>query len=162
MPRKLKPKWLGPCKVIGHNYQHQNYMRDLNIATGLEGIHNVFHVELLESFKDNNSLKFPNREQPQPGPVTGDRWEVEKILEFRMQTSTKKPQYTVRWMGYTHDQDPWVPAKDIDSEILCKLWATEGNIEEVNNSQGSTEDRLQLIQNKRNRAFNEHMMSALT
>ena len=73
MPRKLKPKWLGPYKIIGHDYQRLNYMSDLSVALGLVGIHNVFHVELLKPYKDNNALKFQNRERQQPGPVVGDR-----------------------------------------------------------------------------------------
>ena len=103
MPRKLKPKWLGPYKIIGHDYQRQNYMLDLSIAPGLEGIDNIFHVELPKPYKDNNALKFPNREQPQPGPLVGDRWEVERILEFILQARTKKPQYKVCWTGYILD-----------------------------------------------------------
>ena len=69
----------------------------------------------------------------------------ERILEFRLRAITKKPSYEVRLTGYALDQDLWVAAKDIDSEILSEFWVTEGNIEVVNNSHESTEERLQLI-----------------
>ena len=47
---------------------------------------------------------------------------MEKVLEFRTRPGTGGREYKVRWTGYGPEYDEWVPADDIDSDLLENYW----------------------------------------
>ena len=65
----------------------------------------------------NNDEKFTNRKLDKPGPVEGDRWEVEKVLQFRFKPGTRQPQYEVQWNGYEQHENSCINAEDIDQQL---------------------------------------------
>ena len=65
----------------------------------------------------NNAEKLPTRKLDKPGPVEGDRWEVEQGLQFRFEPGTRQPQYEVKWKGYEHKDNSWINAEDMDEQL---------------------------------------------
>ena len=65
------------------------------------GMHNVFHVQLLEPYTDN---LIPNRVQLPPPPIEIEgkkEYEVEAILDSRTNERYSEPlRYLVKWLGY--------------------------------------------------------------
>ena len=45
---------------------------------------------------NNNFKLFPQRQLEKPGPVSQDRYEVEKVIEYCKASGTGVPQYKVR------------------------------------------------------------------
>ena len=64
----------------------------------------------------NNNVKFLTRQLDTPGPVEGDRWQVEHVLLFRFKPVTRQPQDEVKWKGYEHKDNSWINAEDIDEQ----------------------------------------------
>ena len=77
-------------------------------------IHNVFHVQLLEPYKENT---IPGRiELPPPRiEIEGEQeYEVEAILNHRTNRRFKEPiRYLVKWLGY--DETSWLPASALNN-----------------------------------------------
>ena len=96
MAPKLNPKWLGPFTVTAANYQRRNYSLNFSTEPSLNLIYDTFHVNKLKSYIPNNDKEFPGHKLEKPGPVEDDRWEVEKVLEFRLAPRTGERQYKVR------------------------------------------------------------------
>ena len=72
-------------------------------------IHNVFHILLQEPYTGTNE---PNN--PPLSPIEVERqeeYEVEEILDSRIHYN--KLQYLVKWMGYPHLDNQWLPKDDV-------------------------------------------------
>ena len=110
---KLAPKWIGPCKIIDLIPCRQNVKLDLSELPDLLYITNAFHTSLIKPYIANDDEKFTNRKLDKPATVEGDRWEVEKVLQFRFQPATRRPQYEVKWKGYEHKDNSWINAEEI-------------------------------------------------
>jgi len=124
---KLKPRWLGRFPVTSTDYQRKNYGLDLRSKPELSLIYNTFHISKVKPYLENNDNKFPLRGLSKPGLVEDDRYEVEKVLEYRTAPRTGQPQYKVRWLGYSHNDDQWINADHITTEILQDFW-TKGSL----------------------------------
>ena len=95
---KLGPRQLGPFKVLD-KIGELDYR--LELPHWLK-IHNVFHVSLLEPHHPN---PFPTRDSPPPPPIEVDdslEWEVDEILDSRLNRRRRRFEYLVSWSGY-HD-----------------------------------------------------------
>ena len=88
---KLSPKWTGRFKVLEYNPENQNVTLDFSDFPHLSNISNKFHTSLLKPFTHNDDIHVPERKLNRHGPVEEDRWEVERVLEFRSQPKTGKP-----------------------------------------------------------------------
>ena len=77
---------------------------------------------------NNNSTLIPQCQLEKPGPVSQDRYEVQKVIEYRNATQTGIPQYKFRWLGYLLEDDQGIYAKDISVRILQDFW-TKGSLE---------------------------------
>ena len=97
---KISPRWLGPFPVSHYEPWTQNITLDFSDYPDLQKITNQFNTSLIAPFYTNSDKLFPGRTLPQPGPVTGEKYEVEKLLEFRSQPKTNKLQYLVKWEGW--------------------------------------------------------------
>jgi len=90
--RKLKLRWVGPFCIQHVNRKRNNYTLDLSPDSRLSLIYNTFHISKIKPLVEIDSTKFPGRHEEQPGEVTGSRWEVERVLEFRTAPRTSKSQ----------------------------------------------------------------------
>jgi len=73
-------------------------------------IHPVFHVSLLEPYRQNT---FPRRCSPTPPPVDLEQQEyvIEKIETTEIKGGQVK--YLVSWKGYGPDEDTWEPYENL-------------------------------------------------
>jgi hypothetical protein len=54
---------------------------------------------------------------PPPEIIGGEeRYEVDEVLDSRMKG--RKLQYLVRWRGYGHKENSWIPEEDLDAAKL--------------------------------------------
>jgi hypothetical protein len=106
--KKLDSKRAGPfpilAKVSTHAYR-------LQLPRTMRGIHDVFHVSLLEKVHED---AFPQRQQQPPPPIEVDgeqHYEVADILDSRRRG--RKVLYLVRWEGYGPENDTWEPIESL-------------------------------------------------
>jgi len=98
--------------------------------------------------------------------VEDDRYEVEKVLEYRTAPRTGQPQYKVRWVGYSHNNDQWINADHITTEILQDFWTkvSLGDIFKRRRKElkgFKTRDQTKtLIQSEQDRVMNQLVNSA--
>ena len=108
--KKLDYKRIGPYKIL-KKVNKNAYKLDLPETMK---IHNVFHVSLLDKYRD----LIPGQHPPEPMPVVTaqdaeEEWEVERILDSRRRY--RKLQYLVQWAGYNHIQTSWEPAENLEN-----------------------------------------------
>ena len=90
----------------------------------MRGIHDVFHVLLLEKVHED---VFPQRQQPPPPPIEIDGeqvYEVTDILDSRRRG--RKVLYLIHWEGYGPKDDTWEPIESLSGlkELLKDFHAT--------------------------------------
>jgi hypothetical protein len=110
--RKLDWKRLGPFTVI-ERIGTQAYRLDLPKSMK---IHPVFHVILLEPYKESD---IPGRVQEPPPPVVIEddvEYEVEEILDSRI--SRRRLLYLVKWKGYPESENSWEPVINVKNASL--------------------------------------------
>ena len=76
-------------------------------------IHPIFHVSLLEPYKDST---IPGRLQTPPPPIEVDgtkEFEVLEILDSRINCG--KLEYLVHWQGYEVHERTWKPAANLEN-----------------------------------------------
>ena len=76
-------------------------------------IHLVFHVSLLEPYKDST---IPGRLQTPPPPIEVDgaeEFEVSEILDSCINHG--KLEYLVHWQGYEVHERTWEPAANLEN-----------------------------------------------
>jgi hypothetical protein len=107
-PNKLMTPWKGPFVVINHQGS-KYWLRDLVSNKVVE-----YHVTSLKPFQYNPDKTDPrivaNRDQ--------QAFDVERILAHQGE-GTRKATYTflVRWIGYTADDDTWLPWSELRNNI---------------------------------------------
>ncbi len=105
--RKLLPKWIGPFEVV---QVVGPVAYKLNMNPGWR-VHPVFHVSLLEPYRDSG------RVQPPPPPIEMEgtlEYEVDTILDHRFRgTRNPKASYLVAWKGYGPEHNTWEPEANV-------------------------------------------------
>ena len=115
--KKLDHRFLGPFKI---SEKISSHAYRLALPPSMK-IHNVFHVQLLEPFVDNN---IDNRVQPPPPPIEvegQEEYEVEAILDSRINRRyAESRRYLVKWLGY--NDTTWHGPADFDNttDILAE------------------------------------------
>ena len=106
---KLDYRHLGPF-IVSKQINEVAYRLDL--PTSMK-IHPVFHVSLLEPYKEST---IPGRLQTPPPPIEIDgeeEFEVSEILNSRI--NRRKLEYLVHWQGYEVSERTWEPAAHFDN-----------------------------------------------
>ena len=63
-------------------------------------------------------IKGCHAKPPLPPEIVGgeERYKVDEVLDSRMKG--RKLQYLVRWRGYGHEENSWIPEEDLDATKL--------------------------------------------
>ena len=88
---QMKHFWIGPFTILLANYKCNNNSLDLSSDLSLNLIYNTFHSSNLKSYVNNNPTLFPQRQLEKPGPVSQDRYKVEKVIEYCKAPRTGAP-----------------------------------------------------------------------
>ncbi|KFY19162.1 hypothetical protein V493_08103, partial [Pseudogymnoascus sp. VKM F-4281 (FW-2241)] len=113
--RKLGHRWLGPYEII-QRIGKQAYQ--LKLPLRYKAIHDVFHVSLLERYWEGVEKADP---PPNPEIVDGEEeYRVEAVLDHRTVRKGRgtREEYLIRWVGYTADDDQWVPKLDVGLPLI--------------------------------------------
>ena len=106
--RKLSNQRTGPFTI---KRKVGNLAYELDLPPRIK-IHPVVSVSQLEP-KQPGDDPFNRTAYTEPPPVEGDSYEVEAILAKRVNRSTKKTQYLVKWLGYGPTHNAWYDADDL-------------------------------------------------
>jgi len=113
---KLMPRWMGPYKVL-ERVGPVAYLLDLPAS---EKMHPVFHVSLLQPWRDDGRLQPP---PPRFLPSGDTVYTVEKILDHRTGKRKNLKEFLVRWEGYDPVNDSWEPEANIhDPTLVQDYW----------------------------------------
>lgn len=116
--RKLDWKYLGPGTVtakIGETVYRVE-------MPGLENVHPVFHVSLLEKYSPHGRISHPPNEVVDTLREMGDDiYEVEKIVDSK-QDEDGSWKYLIKWKGYPENENSWESSVDISANTLSKYW----------------------------------------
>lgn len=124
MSAKLQAKFVGPCSVI----QVINPVAyKLKLPDALSRLHPVFHISLLQPWRDDK--EFPDHVPTAPLPAVyenDDQYYVEALLDKRVTHAGRRTtiQYLVRWKGYGPEDDQWVAASNIEKSLIDAYNAT--------------------------------------
>ncbi|PQM43474.1 hypothetical protein VC83_09660 [Pseudogymnoascus destructans] len=113
--RKLGHRWLGPYEITGR-IGKQAYR--LRLPPRYKAIHDVFHVSLLERYREGVEKADP---PPDPEIVDGEEeYKVEAVLDHRTVRRGRgiREEYLIRWAGYTAADDQWVPKLDVGLPLI--------------------------------------------
>ena len=122
--KKLDHRYLGPFEIIEKISSHAYR---LALPPNMR-IHDVFHVQLLEPFRENT---IPGRIQPPPPPIEvegQEEYEVEAILDSKIDKRHRQPrQYLVKWLGY--NETTWQSLSDLTNAMdLVHAYHKQHNI----------------------------------
>lgn len=114
--RSLDDKNLGPFRIL-EQISPVAFCLKLPSTMTKTGLHNVFHVSLFRPV-EKNPYQQP---KPRPSPVVVDgapEYEVEVILDSKQSrwkngTPRGGVKYLVRWKGYSHAEDSWLPLANL-------------------------------------------------
>ncbi|TKA68421.1 hypothetical protein B0A49_13253, partial [Cryomyces minteri] len=105
--KKLDWKWLGPYKVkrVVSPYAYQ-----LESPRTVR-VHDVFHTNLLRPATTDS---IPGQRQLPPPPIIVDgeqEWQIEEVVDSRMNARLRRFEYRVRWTGY--NDLTWEPIENV-------------------------------------------------
>lgn len=122
--KKFAHRYLGPYPVVrpvgSHAYR-------LKLPQSMSRIHPVFHVIKLMPVPPDPIEGRRARPPPPPEIVGGEeRYEVEEVINSRLYR--QKLQFLVRWRGYGHEENSWLPERDVDApELVAEFYRTHPN-----------------------------------
>jgi hypothetical protein len=122
--RKLTARYVGPF-LVERVVNPVAYK--LKLPASLK-IHPVFHVSMLQPWRED--AEFPEHQpaQTRPPPVNEDEnmFKVDRLLDKRARRYGRgqRVEYLVRWSGYGPEDDTWEPVAHIDSGLVADFEAS--------------------------------------
>jgi hypothetical protein len=111
--QKLDVKRMGPFQIEGLVGEGQLAYR-LTLSPQMR-IHPVFHVSLLEPYRENQ-LDGRTQDPPPPLEVEGElEYEVKEILDSKIIRGRLR--YLVDWVGYHPDERSWEPVEHVQHAV---------------------------------------------
>ena len=121
--RKLHPRFIGPFRIV--EMVGQNAAR-LDLPKAYSRVHPVFHVSLLQPYRDGpGALKPP----PVPTVIEGETfYQVETILamEVRKRGRSRTRWFLVKWVGYDETHNSWEPEKHLTAQCVEDYLTSRG------------------------------------
>ena len=114
---KFFPRWDGPYTITKSHPESSSYTLDNNNPY-------PYYASELKPYHENDATLFPNRELPKPGPVLTPEGNKEHIIKRILDTRKRGRgyQYLVRWIGFGHEDDEWIPRKDLEDCEALDRW----------------------------------------
>ena len=123
---KFMPRYDGPYTVIDIDEQHSTVTLDLPNSPN---IFPTFHTSQIIPYIESDTEKFPSRHFEEPEPIiTEDGNEeqyIDKILDARRRG--RGYQYLVRWRGFGHEHDEWLPGSELEDCEALDIWLASRN-----------------------------------
>jgi hypothetical protein len=122
--RKLTARYVGPL-VVERVVSPVAYK--LKLPASLK-IHPVFHVSLLQPWREDEVFPAHQSALTRPPPVDEEenRFRVDSLLDKRTRRYGRgqRVEYLVRWLGYGPEDDTWEPVPHIDSDLVADFEAS--------------------------------------
>ena len=115
---KMKPLLIGLFTILSANYNCNNYSLDRSTDPSLNLIYNTSNISKIKTYVKNNVVQELQCQLAKTGTVLQERYEVRKVIEYRQAPRTSIPQYKVRYLGYSFEDDQEINVKDISTRIL--------------------------------------------
>jgi hypothetical protein len=118
---KFMPRYDGPYNILKSHLEMLTYT--LNLPNS-PNIFPTFHVSQLRPFHTNDPALFPSRNLPCPGPVVTADGQMETVIEKIIDKKKvgRGKRYLVRWLGFSADEDEWLPRRDLDDCEALDAW----------------------------------------
>ena len=122
--RKLHPKFIGPFQIV-KQVTPVTFGLELPQSMLSKGIHDSFHVSLLQPYKHDRFDRDPDPPPPIKLEDETLEYEVEKILDRKRRRN--KFYYLVKWRGYADHENTWEPVENLTNaqEALGDYLATK-------------------------------------
>jgi Chromo (CHRromatin Organisation MOdifier) domain len=124
MTKKFTPKFLGPYKVK-RIINPVTY--ELKLPPTLK-IHPVFHVSLLQPWKQDVEFHHPDpNNRPPPIVPEDNQYIVEALTDkrrLRVGRNQYVTQYYCKWKGYPIEEMSWENAEDIEDSLIAEYEST--------------------------------------
>ena len=120
---KFFPRWDRPYTITKAHPETSSYTLDNNSPY-------PYYASKLKLYHQNDLILFPNHKLPKPGPVlTPDGMQEHKIEQILdMQPHGRGHRYLVQWVGYSPEDDEWLPGRMLkDCEALNRWIESGGN-----------------------------------
>lgn len=123
---KFMPRFDGPYTITDAHPETSMYTLDLPNSPN---IFPTFHSSQLKLFHANDSILFPSREFPRPGPVVTANGQMETFIEKIVDEKRvgRGKRYLVRWVGFGADEDEWLPRRDLEDCEALDVWEQRTN-----------------------------------
>jgi hypothetical protein len=111
-PTILLQRWLGPYRVLAFDPDLSNVTLELPPSMRC---HNIFHVSHTKLWKlPDTSVREPiNLPAPEPDAEGMEAFEVDKVVDFGLDSSSGAPLFRIRWRGYSRAHDTWEPLSNL-------------------------------------------------
>jgi hypothetical protein len=109
LPNKLDTKWYGPMKVVKTN-RSQYYLTDLVTGSTIDR-HSSFLKPYIHNDKNISPFEIAMKDKLE--------YIVDKIISHRLVSdiaginNKTNYEFKIRWLGYTKDDDTWLPWKEV-------------------------------------------------
>ena len=87
----------------------------------------VFHTPKVLPYKGNDPILFPSQEFAQPTPITDDTGNKEFLVcdIINKQRSGHGFKYLVHWVGYSEEENHWLPQKLLEETEALDTWLAQ-------------------------------------
>ena len=89
----MKSPWIGLFTILSANYRRNNYRLNLHSDPCLILIYYTFYIGNIKPHVNTNYTVFPEQQLAKPEPVSEERYELEKIIEYYKEPKSSIPQY---------------------------------------------------------------------
>lgn len=145
--RKLAPRYVGPFRITKVISRHA-YELDLPQDWQIHPVVNITRLKPVPS-----DARFP-QPKPRPPPLKGkpDVFLVDHLVARRVNASTGRPEYLVKWHGYPSSENTWEPYANLTTpamqEMAARLEAESASTTTETTAAATTAPRGRLLRTR--------------